>query len=202
MTALKRAIPTSVILGFLTLAACVTVNVYFPASATEKAADRIIDDIWGPKDEPVKPAPSSSYGNPGNPKNLFVAALDFVLPKAEAAEPNVDISSPEIQRLTASMETRHATLLPHLSSGAIGLTADGQMAPRDPNLIPLAERNKVRGLVADENADRIALYRQIAAANGNPQWEAEIRKVFSERWIARASPGWWYQDANGAWKQK
>lgn len=196
MTELKRAIPTSVMLGFLALAACVTVNVYFPASATEKAADRIIDDIWGPQKEPAKPETSSASGY------LLIAALDFVMPRAEAAEPNIDISSPEIRRLTASMEARHSRLLPYLSSGAIGLTADGQMAPHDPNLVTLAERNKVRGLVADENADRIALYRQIAVANGNPQWEAEIRSVFSERWIARASPGWWYQNASGAWKQK
>ncbi|WP_332674623.1 hypothetical protein [Aromatoleum sp.] len=26
--------------------ACVTINIYFPAAAAEKAADRIIDDVW------------------------------------------------------------------------------------------------------------------------------------------------------------
>ncbi|MBQ7626804.1 MAG: hypothetical protein IJS87_07110 [Rhodocyclaceae bacterium] len=30
----------------LLLAACVTINIYFPAAAAEKAADKIIDDIW------------------------------------------------------------------------------------------------------------------------------------------------------------
>ena len=25
---------------------CVTINIYFPAAAAEKAADKIIDDIW------------------------------------------------------------------------------------------------------------------------------------------------------------
>lgn len=28
------------------LAACVTINIYFPAAATEKAADKIIDEVW------------------------------------------------------------------------------------------------------------------------------------------------------------
>jgi hypothetical protein len=28
------------------LSACVTINIYFPAAAAEKVADRIIDDIW------------------------------------------------------------------------------------------------------------------------------------------------------------
>ena len=37
--------------GFLTLmiislAACVTINIYFPAAAAEKAADKIIEEVW------------------------------------------------------------------------------------------------------------------------------------------------------------
>ena len=30
----------------LSLSACVTINIYFPAAAAEKAADKIIDDVW------------------------------------------------------------------------------------------------------------------------------------------------------------
>lgn len=30
----------------LTLAGCVTINIYFPAAAAEKAADKIIDQVW------------------------------------------------------------------------------------------------------------------------------------------------------------
>lgn len=28
------------------VSACVTINIYFPAAAAEKAADKIIDDVW------------------------------------------------------------------------------------------------------------------------------------------------------------
>ena len=38
---------------------CVTINIYFPAAAAEKAADRIIDEVWqlkgGATAPPVKP---------------------------------------------------------------------------------------------------------------------------------------------------
>ncbi|MEK6591987.1 MAG: hypothetical protein AABZ67_02780 [Pseudomonadota bacterium] len=34
------------VLGACTLAGCVTINIYFPAAAAEKAADRIIDEVW------------------------------------------------------------------------------------------------------------------------------------------------------------
>lgn len=30
----------------LALACCVTINIYFPAAAAEKAADQIIDEVW------------------------------------------------------------------------------------------------------------------------------------------------------------
>lgn len=32
--------------ALLALAGCVTINIYFPAAAAEKAADRIIDEVW------------------------------------------------------------------------------------------------------------------------------------------------------------
>lgn len=38
------------------LSACVTINIYFPAAAAEKAADKIIDDVWQLKDGVPVPA--------------------------------------------------------------------------------------------------------------------------------------------------
>lgn len=35
------------------LISCVTINIYFPAAAAEKAADEIIDEVWQ-----LKPAPA------------------------------------------------------------------------------------------------------------------------------------------------
>ena len=32
--------------GIGIVSACVTINVYFPAAAAEKAADKIIDEVW------------------------------------------------------------------------------------------------------------------------------------------------------------
>ena len=33
-------------LAAFALSACVTINIYFPAAAAEKAADKIIDEVW------------------------------------------------------------------------------------------------------------------------------------------------------------
>ena len=45
----------------LALGGCVTINIYFPAAAAEKAADKIIDEVWQlQKQEAAKPAPAPS----------------------------------------------------------------------------------------------------------------------------------------------
>lgn len=43
----------------LVLPACVTINIYFPAAAAEKAADKIIDEVWQLKKDGEPPAPQS-----------------------------------------------------------------------------------------------------------------------------------------------
>ena len=35
-----------IIFAGLALSACVTINIYFPAAAAEKAADKIIEEVW------------------------------------------------------------------------------------------------------------------------------------------------------------
>ena len=118
------------------------------------------------------------------------------------AEADLNVSTPAVRQITASMEARHARLKKYYDSGAVGLTNDGLVEVRDQNAVPLPERNTVRKLVAEENADRANLYREIANANGHPEWEADIRSTFAQRWITRASTGWYVQDKDGNWKQK
>lgn len=181
--------------------ACVTINVYFPAAAAEQAADRIIEDVW--HRTPAAPAAPATPPQSALPARVTVALLDLLVAPAaaQAPQPDIDISSPEVQRLKAALQARFATLEPLLDSGAVGLTGDGLVVARDASAVPLAQRNAARGLVAGENKDRTALYREIAVANGQPQWEGQIRAVFAQRWVAKAKAGWWYQDAGG-WRQK
>jgi uncharacterized protein YdbL (DUF1318 family) len=200
MTSMVRWITATLAASFLALAACVTINVYFPAAAAEKAADRIIEDIWGPGQEP-EPAGNEQSSIGGAAGDALFAALDFVIPAAHA-QADIDISSPAIRALTSSMKSRAGQLDPFFSSGAIGLTSDGLVEIRDANAVPLADRNRVRKLVADDNADRNALYREIASANGHPEWESDIRSTFAERWIANARAGWYYKSSSGAWTKK
>ena len=223
---MRKVMRLNVALASLAAAACVTINVYFPAAAAEKAADQIIDSVTSggggaspaaPRTAPLdtaaldardglRPVASAADLRESRPVLLLAAGrvLEWLVPAAHAqAQPNIDISSPEIRAVTQSMQGRFAELEKYFASGVVGLTANGLVEVRDASAAPLAERATVKRLVAEDNKDRDTLYAEIARANGHPEWEADIRKTFARRWIERgAQPGWYYQDASGAWKQK
>jgi uncharacterized protein YdbL (DUF1318 family) len=131
----------------------------------------------------------------------WIATLLFALATAAAAQGNLDIDSPAIAALRNSMQQRHARLAPLYAAGAVGQAADGTVVLRDASGVPLAERGQANSLIAAENEDRLALYREIARANGHPEWEVEVRRTFARRWIDRAQPGWWVQQG-GDWVKK
>jgi uncharacterized protein YdbL (DUF1318 family) len=133
---------------------------------------------------------------------ILLAALTLGVVGGALAQANLEINTPAIASLQASMQQRHAQLAGFYASGAVGLTRDGNIALRDANAVPLAQRQQVNSLIAAENQDRAALYREIARANGKPEWESDIRTTFAQRWIQKAQPGWYYQNASGAWTRK
>lgn len=199
---MTRVSPWIALLGLALLSACVTINVYFPAAAAEKAADRIIEEVWG---EDAKGKPSGQSGDPTSwhrerLQRIMLGALELLFPAAHA-QADVDISTPTISAITNSMQARHNQLKSFYDSGAVALTGDGLVAVRDPKAVSLKDRQTVNALVAEENRDRNALYAEIARANGHPEWEADIRATFARRWVQRAQSGWWYQSASG-WQQK
>lgn len=212
-----RSIPrfaavTKLLFASLLVAACVTINVYFPAAAAEKAADQIIDAVTGavggaaPQGRPQSaPSPTGKLQrDSGHLVTVFAGrVLQLLVPAAQAQEANLDISSPEIRAITGSMQARFGQLAKYFDSGVLGMTQSGLIEVRDAGSAPLPERAVVTRLVAEDNKDREALYAEIAKANNHPEWAAEIRKTFARRWVERgARAGWYYQDSSGAWKQK
>lgn len=186
----------------LLLASCVTINIYFPEAAAEKAADRIIEDVWGEdaanSSEQTPAAEPQSQLNKDLPVALQL--LNWLVSPAQA-QPDININSPAITTLQAKMKARHEQLQPFYQSGAIGLTQDGLVTLHDAKAVALKDRNVVNTLIAEENQDRKALYAEIARANGHPEWQADIQETFARRWISNAAKGWWYQQ-NGSWQQK
>lgn len=188
----------------VTLVGCVTINVYFPEAAAQKAADRFIGTVIDPAAAPAqtsKPADAQPAAPTQQPSAMV---LDLLVPAAYASDmPDIRVQTPATEAIRGRMQARfHSTLHALFDAGAIGFTRDGLVAVRDAAKIPLSQRAQANTAVAEENRDRNALYREIARANGHPEWEAQIRQTFAKGWIERAHGGWYYQDAAGAWQRK
>ena len=198
-----KKLNTVLILSMLfTLAACVTINVYFPAAAAERAAEKFVGDVLGePKEE-------GSLFNPLDlPANVVLIAaaglVDFLISDAQAQQAEIEINTPQINTIKARMAQRQRQHLDSMfDAGAIGFGSDGLVIIRDRSAVPLSERRSLESVVADENRDRKAVYREIAVANGHPEWEKDIQNTFAKEWAGNARRGWYYQDSSGAWRQK
>ncbi len=195
----------------LFLTACVTINIYFPAAAAEEAARTIVRDVLG---APVLEMEENKKetGEPKNDQSALESAsywlvlagrlLELGVSEVHAAQPDININTAAIGKLRSSMNKRQQKLSGFYRSGAVGFDQGGRVAVRDASAVALNQRNQMKKLVADENRDRDALYREIARANKHPEWEQDIRKTFSRIWIEEAPTGYWYKSANGSWSKK
>ena len=181
------------------VSACVTVNIYFPAAAVERAADQIVKETWGgPGEPPPKGQPQSapSVGPSSKISFRFVS-------EAYGQEPDINVSNPAIRTLKDSIKKRSDAIKPYMYRGNVGINRDGLLTVRSTDGLSLKERAEVQQLVEAENRDREALYVEIAKANNfSSDAVPKIKRIFAKSWIDQAKPGWWIQDEQGNWKKK
>jgi uncharacterized protein YdbL (DUF1318 family) len=188
------------------LASCVTVNIYFPAAAIQKAADQIVEDIRKTPEQAPDKTPEHRPEDKKRDETRLLDRLRFAHlgpTEASAAAVDVNVSTPAIRTLRASMASRFPQLQPLYGKGAIGETNTGLLAIRDTGALSLKEKADVNRLVGQENADRQALYAEIIRANNLDMSRlAEVQKLFANSWRDKSSPGWWIQSDNGEWAKK
>lgn len=183
------------------LVSCVTVNIYFPAAAIQKAADQIVDDVrktpqQTPEQKPAQKPDKTSFLEP-------LRFLSFGPTVAHAAAVDINVSTPAIRGLKASMASRFPQLQPLYNKGALGETNNGLVAIRDTSALSLKEKADLNRLVEQENADRQALYAEIIRANNLDMGKmGELQRLFANSWRDRSSPGWWIQLDSGQWTKK
>ncbi|MDQ3056297.1 MAG: YdbL family protein [Pseudomonadota bacterium] len=191
------------IAAVIALSACVTINVYFPAAEAKEAAKEFVEKVIGDEMQPKPGGGGMAMQHaPAQESMRFDPLMLIGIAPAYAQAPDITLKTPAIQAIQSRMESRFdSTLRAHFDSGALGFTGDGLVAVREASKISLGERVGVNQAVADQNRDSKAVYREVAVANGHPEWEEQIRGVFSKQWVESARNGWWYQ-SGGGWKQK
>jgi uncharacterized protein YdbL (DUF1318 family) len=190
--------------SFVFVAACVTINVYFPAAEVDSAAEKIVKDILNDESDQNTNDQSGFFN--GNDIKRFahqINPLNWLISSAHAQQADITLSSAAIDEITAKLKGRfNDSLKVHLDNNVVGFTNDGLVEIVDAGQLGLKDRQMVKKLVADENRDRIALYREMAIANNHPEWEEQITNAFVKQWIQQAKAGWSYQNEAGQWVKK
>lgn len=179
-----------VFFGAFLVAACVTVNIYFPAAAVEKTADEIVDDVY-------------KQGDQGGQSLLMQRMLAWFGPgQAHAQDQATEVSNSAIRGLKEQIASRHAQLVPFYEQGVVGITNDGLLEVLDTGGLPLNQVAAVKRLAQADNADRNTLYQEVAKALNVPDQKDKVQEIFADKWRDKAAAGWKIQNDKGQWTSK
>ena len=189
--------------ALLVLASCITVNVNFPESAVQRAADDFVRELYkGPtvadnskpdanaeaavvKDDVKKSlkkskAPASQVpAKPATGDQPTSWIFNFGITSAFAQELNM--TTPRAMELRARMKSRIPDIRKWKIAGAICETPEADLVFKYPQKAG-GEAGNVARLVKTENDDRDALYVEITDANKmNDRKQSKIRKIFASK---------------------
>lgn len=195
-------------LALALVAACVTVNIYFPAATVEKTADQIVSDVYGEK------PPEPENGAPGEPKpsseartrpalaSRLADLIERIGPaEAQAAEATT-VSNAAIRGLKNQLAQNFQELKPFYEKGNVGIGQDGMLVVRNQDGLALPDVARMRRLVSADNQTRAQLYQEVAKAlNLQSSQVGQVQEIFARKWIEEAPRGYYVQ-AGGAWKRK
>jgi uncharacterized protein YdbL (DUF1318 family) len=194
------------------LAACITINVYFPEAAVKELSQQIENEVQkvaageaAPASEPT-PTPVAE-SNEGASESLLSYILSLGATTAYAAQDEVaapEITNPAIRKIIDSRATRLAAINALKAEGVIGESNQALLVVRNLDAIQgLKARADAQKLIKDENADREQLFKEIAAAkNVDLAQLPQIRATYAETLRENAHPGDWIQLPDGSWVQK
>lgn len=196
------------------LAACITINVYFPEAAVKELAQQIEDEVQRkaagePSPTPVPEPTPTPVAEPtaGAPESLLSWVLSLGATTAYAAQEEVaapEITNPAIRKIIDSRAARLEAVNDLKAKGVVGESNQALLVVRNLDAIQgLKERAEAQKLIKDENADREQLFREIAAAkNVELAQLPQIRTTYAEALRENARPGDWIQLPDGSWAQK
>lgn len=193
----------------------VVVNVYFPEAEAKGALATLEDELLNapaPKAPEGQPAPNPA---PKTPKPQALLRQWFQPTALYAAGPVTEEqivaqirSMPEVIEAYRRMAARIGRVNVLRDAGLVGEGSDGLLKPR----ADLHDRKDQR-TVEDENADRRSVIRGLArasvAAQGHDPSSDAVDQVLPDSAATfaalrrdKARPGWWIQQADGAWVRK
>lgn len=200
----KRRVITF-LLGWLCVS-CVslTVNVYFPTSQIEKAAEEIEDRVRTGKG--IEGLNSSFDPAIRQQKRYIAIGIDAVSAyAADDSDINIDINTPVVKAIIESRTKRFKEIDPYMADGTFGEGMEGYLVLRKKEGLDLKTMTTLKKLVLEENKDREKLYLEILRANGLDADEKNLKRVggiFAKAIRKKLKEGRWYQVDEDTWAQQ
>jgi uncharacterized protein YdbL (DUF1318 family) len=178
--------------------ACVTVNIYFPAAQVQKAAERIVDEVYQGEIRQ-----DAETGGIAPLLHNLLALLGPTSAHAQEGQDATSVSNASIRAEKDIIAANHEQLKPHYQSGAVGIQSDGYITVRSTEGLAIRDVATLRRLVDADNQARKRLYAAVAQALNIEAGEVDrVAKIFADQWREKAPSGWWIQDNQGNWKQQ
>lgn len=178
----------------LAMAACLTINVYFPAAAVQNAADEFVGDVTDGATAAPAPTPSPQ-------KKQSSLSIEWV--SSAWAQEQITIHTVQAQKLKGQMRQRLPQVQALKAKGQVGENNQGFLEARDVKGISDADQAELKKVMKAENSDRQALYKEIAKVNHYPKSKmSELQAIFAKAWQSKSLPGSWIQQADGQWLRK
>lgn len=178
----RPRILTAIVLCLLLLAACVTINIYFPAEKVESVAGEIVDDIRGLKPGEVGQPPVQKKDQSFLHRATRLAQLALGA-SVVVAEEVTTVSNPAIRALKESMKARYQVLKPFYEKKMVSEGKDGYVALGNTSGLDLKGLRDLKGLIAAENRDRQSLYQEVARAlKIDPSQVNKVAEIFAKEW--------------------
>jgi len=193
----RYAIALPAAIAFLAIGCVITTKHTIDAHITldirhiEKQADNVLDFIEGKTDT----LPATPEGAAG-PSSLLHGVLDAVSPirMAYAAESKMKEDSAGIKEYAEKMRARQPDIAKWKEKGVICEDNRGYLSLREGSVSDPKEKNEVQKLIAAENDDRKAMYRQIARESASAEVTlTSVENVYAQRRLERAKSGEIYQ---------
>ncbi|TVM31374.1 DUF1318 domain-containing protein [Oceanidesulfovibrio marinus] len=171
------------------VAACVTVNIYFPTQKVDQAAEKIVDQVYG-IEQPDGEAPETKDDS-SSLSRMFEVVADCFGPTAAYAQDATTVSNPAIRELKNQIAANHQQLKPYYDAGAVKIGTDGMLTIANTSGLSVAQQAELKRLVRADNSARNSLYSEVAKALGIAQSEVgKVKDIFAKHWRDKAPAAW------------
>ncbi len=184
------------VIAVVLIVGCVVIPNTFDANITitirhvEEQAGQILDFVEGKSDT----LPGLEETDTEN-MSFLQRTLQYLSPIQVAYAAEIKDTSPRVRQIAKKMKQRFPEVAAIKATGAVGETNRGLLQLERAALIPDAEeKNRVQRVIAAENEDRKALYKEVARLNKDQNLDVgKVEKVYAMQRLERAKKGEYYQ---------